>query len=149
MPQSLSAVYLHAIFSTKDRTPYLQNASFRKQVFDCLSSISNDNECPSVLVGGWNDHIHILSQSSPSITQHAWIKEMKRVSTIWIRSQGSKNFSWQTGFCCLSVSPSNLDKVVKYIANQEEHHGKVTFQDEYRKFLYRHGLEFDEKYVWI
>lgn len=101
-------------------------------------------------MGGVEDHVHLLCRMSRTITQADLVKEIKRVSSIWIkqRDPGFSEFSWQAGYGAFSVSPSVLERTARYIANQEQHHQKQSFQDEYRAFLRKHGLEWDERYVW-
>jgi REP element-mobilizing transposase RayT len=99
---------------------------------------------------GVEDHVHLLCRFGRTITQADWVKELKRVSNGWLKDQGGDyaDFEWQNGYASFSVSQSNLEKVKRYIATQEEHHRKATFQDELRALLRKHGLEFDERYVW-
>ena len=92
--------------------------------------------------------MHLLARFGRTITQAEWVKELKRVSNEWIQKEGISDFQWQAGYAAFSVSQSNLDQVLKYIANQEEHHRKVSFQDEFRQLLRRYEIEFDERYVW-
>jgi putative transposase len=150
MSQSLSAVYVHAVFSTKERRRCFQNPSLRIEVHSFLGGISNDLGCSSIITGGTEDHIHQLVRFGRTITLADWIKEIKRRSNLWIkqREPRMRNFAWQAGYGVFSVSASNLDIVRQYIAEQEEHHRKITFQDEFRLMLKQHGLEWDERYVW-
>jgi putative transposase len=150
MPQSLSAVYLHLVFSTKDRHPFLRDADLRSNTHSYLGGISKQLDCPPVIVGGVEDHVHILARQARTISQADWVKELKRVSSQWIKDQNPslRNFSWQSGYGIFSVSASNLETVEGYIAHQEEHHRKTTFQEEYRAFLKRHGIAWDEAHVW-
>ena len=103
-----------------------------------------------IAVGGVEDHVHILARFCRTITQADWVKELKRVSNIWLKKQfrGFGDFDWQDGYGDFSVSVSNLDVVKKYIVEQEEHHRRVSFQDEFRALLSRHGIEWDERHVW-
>jgi len=150
MPQSLSAVYIHLTFSTKDRRPFLREKPLRASLHAYLGGISKTLECPPIIVGGVEDHVHLLCRFGRTITQADWVKELKRVSNGWLKDQGGDyaDFEWQNGYASFSVSQSNLEKVKRYIATQEEHHRKATFQDELRALLRKHGLEFDERYVW-
>jgi REP element-mobilizing transposase RayT len=150
MPQSLSVVYLHLVFSTKDRRPFLRNQKIRESLHAYLGEISKRLDCPPILVGGVEDHVHILVRFGRTITQAEWIKEMKRVSNQWLKEQGVDfaNFEWQGGYADFSVSQSNLEQVKEYIAHQGEHHRKMTFQDELRTLLRKHQAEWDERYVW-
>lgn len=160
MPQSLSAVYLHAIFSTKDRRPFLRDEELRSSLHRYLGGVSKQLECAPLRIGGVEDHVHILARLGRTITQADWIKEIKRVSSIWVKSQPQPDslsdgasaplseFAWQGGYACFSVSVSNLDAVECYITGQKKHHQKMTFQDELRIMLKKHGEMWDEKYVW-
>lgn len=148
MPQSLSVVYMHLVFSTKERRPFLRDPKLRESVHGYLGEISKRLDCPPILVGGVEDHVHLLARFGRTITQAEWVKELKRVSNEWIKEQGVPEFQWQAGYACFSVSQSNVEDVRTYIARQEEHHRKIGFQDELRAFFRRHAIEWDERYVW-
>lgn len=150
MPQSLSAVYIHLVFSTKHRRPLLRDASRRGALHAYLGSVSKNLDCPPILVGGVQDHVHLLCRLARTIAQAEWVKELKRVSNLWLQDQGPgyADFQWQGGYADFSVSQSNLAEVKQYIATQEEHHRKLSYQDEVRALLRRHELEWDERYVW-
>lgn len=150
MPQSLSAVYLHLVFSTKHREPWLADAALRMELHAFLGAVSKQLNCPPVAVGGVADHVHVLASVGRGVTQSDWVKELKRVSSRWLKERDARlgGFAWQGGYGVFSVSPSALEAVEKYIANQEAHHRKVTFQDEFRKFLQMHRVVWDERYVW-
>ncbi len=150
MPQSLSAVYIHLVFSTKDRRPFLQDESIREKLHAQLGGISKALGCPPLLVGGVEDHVHLLCRFGRTITQADWVKEVKRVSNGWLKAQSPEyaDFEWQGGYADFSVSPSDLDDVEAYIANQKAHHEKLTFQEELRRLLLQHEISFDERYVW-
>ena len=149
MPQSLSAVYIHLIFSTKERYPYLKDEKLQIDLHAQLGEISKRLDCPSIRVGGVEDHVHILARFGRTITQAEWVKELKRVSNLWLTSEGGlKLFQWQAGYADFSVSASNLEQVKGYIDNQKEHHKRMSYQDEVRKFLKKYGMEWDEQYIW-
>jgi putative transposase len=150
MPQSLSAVYIHLVFSTKERRPWLRDSAFRQSLHAYLGGVSKQLECAPLLVGGTEDHIHLLARFGRTISQAEWVKELKRVSNLWLQEQNREfqDFQWQGGYAAFSVSQSNLIQVEKYIAGQEEHHRKMTFQDELRALLKRHQIEWDERYLW-
>ena len=150
MSQSLSAVYLHLIFSTKNRETWLVDPTLRAECHAFLGGVSKQLDCPPVAVGGVADHVHLLARMGRGMTQSDWVKELKRVSSRWIKERDERmaGFAWQGGYGVFSVSPSSLEAVVAYIRNQEVHHQKLTFQDEFRKFLQRHQVECDERYVW-
>jgi len=150
MSQSLSSVFLHVVFSTKDRFPFLPDVGVQGEVHAFLGGIAKKMGCPPVLVGGVSDHVHILIQLGRSVSQADLVKELKRGSNLWIQDRFPHiaKFSWQAGYGAFSVSASNVEAVRTYIANQAKHHAKVSFQDEYRAFLEKHGVDFDERYVW-
>ena len=149
MPQSLSAVYIHLTFSTKERYPYFRDEVLRNDLHAYLGSVSKQLDCPPIKVGGVEDHVHILSRFGRTISQAEWVKELKRVSNLWLKKEGGlKHFEWQGGYADFSVSASNLERVKKYIENQKAHHRRMDFQDELRKLLAKHAIEWDERYLW-
>jgi REP element-mobilizing transposase RayT len=150
MPQYLSALYIHLVFSTKDRHPLLRDKPTRDTLHSYLGGVSKQLDCPPILVGGVEDHVHLLARFGRTITQAEWVKELKRVSNLWLKEHGPDfaDFEWQGGYADFSVSQSNLEQVKQYIARQEEHHRKMDFQDELRALLRKHQIEWDEKYVW-
>ena len=150
MPQSLSVVHIHLVFSTKNRVPFLRDAVLLSEMQAYLGGVSAKLDCPPTLVGGTEDHVHLLCRLGRTVSQADWVKEIKRVSSTWIKEREAQmaDFAWQAGYGAFSVSASNMGRVRAYIAGQEEHHRKVSFQDEYRAFLRKHGIEWDERYVW-
>ena len=149
MPQSLSAVYIHVVFSTKNRQPFFHDKDMRTRLHAQLGGISKTLGCAPILTGGVEDHVHLLARLGRTITQAEWIKELKRVSNFWLKKEyGISDFEWQGGYADFAVSPSNVEVVKEYIARQEEHHKKIGFQDELRALLRKHNLEWGERYVW-
>jgi REP element-mobilizing transposase RayT len=150
MPQSLSVVYLHLVFSTKDRRPFLRDETLRSETHAWLGAASRELGCPTLLVGGVEDHVHLLARHSRTISQADWVKEIKRTSSAWLkeRAPAEADFAWQSGYGVFSVSASNIDAVRDYISRQAEHHRKWSFQDELRALLRKHGEAWDERYVW-
>jgi len=150
MSQSLSKMWTHLIFSTKDRYPFLTDKDIREEMHAYLSSILRKHDCPTLLVGGVADHVHGLFTLSKNHSIAEVVYEVKRSSSKWIKTQGPKyrKFFWQSGYGAFSVSQSHVEQVRKYIACQERHHHKVTFQGEYREFLRRYDVDYDERYVW-
>jgi REP element-mobilizing transposase RayT len=106
--------------------------------------------CPPLIIGGTADHIHLLHRLSRTSDAASIVKELKRGSSIWLKTKDPKlkDFAWQSGYGIFSIGISEVDAVRKYIENQEEHHRSVSFQDELRDLLKRHGIEFDERYMW-
>ena len=149
MPQSLSAVYIHLVFSTKERRPFLRDMTVRELLHSYLGGISKQLKCAPIITGGMEDHVHLLARFGRTITQAEWVKELKRVSNLWLKEQHSiRDFEWQGGYADFSVSASNLEQVKKYITHQEQHHRKMNFQDELRTLLRRYNIEWDERYIW-
>ena len=150
MPQFLSNLIVHIVFSTKNRKPFLRVEGLRNEMHRQLGGTSKTLQCPPILVGGVEDHVHILARQARTITVADWVKELKRVTSLWIKEREPKlrEFQWQAGYAAFSVSQSNSGKVVTYIEGQVEHHKRFDFQSEYRGLLKRHGIEYDERYVW-
>ena len=134
MPQSLSRVIVHLVFSTKDRQPFLVKEK-QKDAFSYLAGTLNAIDCLAILVGGMPDHIHALFVLSRTLSVSKVIEELKKESSKWGKSHIHPDFYWQNGYGAFSVSPSMMEKVKHYIATQEEHHREATFQDEFRYFF--------------
>jgi REP element-mobilizing transposase RayT len=149
MGQSLVKNYIHIVFSTKHRQPLII-PEVEQELHSYLGGICKNLECFPIKIGGYTDHVHILCNLSKKITLMKLLEEMKSHSSKWIKTKEDrlKNFYWQDGYGPFSVNPSELDKVVAYIENQHEHHTIKTFQDEYRAFLKKYQVEYDERYVW-
>jgi REP element-mobilizing transposase RayT len=150
MAQSLSRLWTHLIFSTKDRFPFLRDKVLRAEMHAYLAEMLRVHDCETLIVGGVEDHTHSLFALSRTHSIASVVKEVKRTSSGWIKTASSKmsKFHWQGGYASFSVSQSNLTEVIRYIENQEEHHRRVSFQDEYRAFLKAYGVGFDERYIW-
>lgn len=149
MGQSLVKNYLHIVFSTKHRKPLIHQ-SIEEELYSYLGGICNRLECQVIIVGGYTDHIHILCMLSKKIALMKLMEELKSHSSKWIKTKGKdyQNFYWQNGYGAFSVRASGVDTVINYIANQKEHHSKKEFKNEYRAFLKKHDVEYDERYVW-
>lgn len=149
MPQSLSKVIIHIIFRTKDRQPWLDR-DIRPRMHAYVATVGRDLNGEVLRVGGVADHLHIVATLPRTLSQAEMVETMKKTSSKWIKELDSKysQFYWQRGYGAFSVSPSQLDAVVQYVENQEEHHRTRTFQEEYREVLRKYGVEFDERYVW-
>jgi len=150
MSQSLVQIYGHIVFSTKNRHPFLADAAFRGRVHAYLAGILAYIDSPSLLVGGVADHVHLLCRLSKTHCLSDLIRDLKRNSTNWIQQENPDlaDFHWQSGYGAFSVSPSHVEPLTKYIANQEEHHRKESFQDEFRRLCKKYGVALDERYVW-
>ena len=150
MPQSLSKVLIHTVFSTKNRRPFLRDKSLRDELHHYLGGILANLDCQPIVVGGVEDHVHLLSVLSRTCEPAEMVKEVKRGSSLWIkeRSVDLRDFAWQSGYGMFSVGFSQIKSARDYIIGQEGHHRKVSFQDEFRQFLQRYEIAFDERYVW-
>lgn len=149
MGQSLVKNFIHIVFSTKHRQPMIDK-NVEAELHAYIGGICKNTGCTSLIVGGYTDHIHILCLLSKKVTLIKLVEEVKSHSSKWIKTKGEayKNFYWQDGYGAFSVNPSEIDTVTAYIRNQKEHHDKKTFQDEYRAFLKKYNVEYDEQYVW-
>ena len=149
MPQSLSRILIHLVFSTKNRERILTPA-IQTELHPYLAGTLDNIECPSLQVGGVEDHVHLFFGLSRTRTIADVVETVKTSSSKWIKTKGAAfaDFHWQSGYGAFSVSQSDADAVVSYIRNQAQHHQKMTFQDEYRRLLERYQVAFDEKYVW-
>ncbi len=149
MPQSLSKVYVHITFSTKNRVNRIDD-KIETPLFEYIGGVCKQMECNPIKVGGHENHIHILCLLSRKIAQMALLENIKKSSSKWIKTKGDEysDFYWQDGYGIFSVNPTEIEVVKKYISNQKEHHKKRTFQDEFRAFLKKYNVDYDERYVW-
>lgn len=149
MSQSLVQNYIHLVFSTKYRQTLIQ-PPVEEELHAYLGGTCNKLDCQVVIVGGYTDHIHILCKLSKKIALMKLLEEVKSHSSKWIKSKGEgyENFYWQNGYGAFSVSPFQVETVRNYIANQHQHHSKKSFQEEYRGFLNKYKVDYDERYVW-
>jgi len=149
MPQSLALVIVHVIFSTHDRRPLLQHP-VRHDLHAYLAARARDIGCECYGVGGVADHVHLAVRLSRTVTVAKLVEELKTSSSKWLKTQSPvlKLFSWQSGYGAFSVGPADLPALRRYIDEQETHHQKTTFQDEFRLLLKKYGVEHDERYMW-
>lgn len=149
MPQSLVKNYIHVVFSTKNRQPFIDE-SIEQELFNYLGGICKNMECWPVKIGGHVDHVHILCILSKKVTMVKLLEEIKKNSSKWIKTKGDayKNFYWQSGYGAFSVNPAQVDIVAQYIENQKEHHAKKTFQKEYLSILSKYKIEYDPQFIW-
>ena len=150
MPQSHAQVWLHLVFSTKSRRPFLDSIEFRNEMFRMLAFHVKEQQCVSASVGGHVDHVHLLVGMSRTITIAKLVEKVKTETSSWAKkiANGTWKFEWQSGYGVFSVSHSNVEAVDKYIRDQDTHHARMSFQDEYRKLCEKHGIVIDERYVW-
>jgi putative transposase len=146
MSHTCGNVLLHLIFSTRERRPLIK-PELSNDLFAYLGGIIREMNGTALIVNGTADHVHMLVRIRPSHAPAEIARIVKTNSSRWIRER-SPDFAWQTGYGVFSVSESNVPAVTKYIASQEKHHQKHSFQDEFRVFLRKNGIVADEKYVW-
>lgn len=150
MPQSLSQILIHLVFSTKHRQPLITK-EMESELHSYIAKILYD-ECysPAIIIGGDKDHLHILFRQSRLWTIAKIVELIKKRSSKWIKTKGAEfqTFRWQAGYGAFSVSRSSEEAVKDYIANQKEHHRRQSYQDEFRLFLKKHEIDYDENYVW-
>lgn len=150
MPQSLAKVLVHTVFSTKNREPFLADLELRAQLHRVLGGILSKLGCQPIIVGGVEDHVHLLSTLSRTIEISALVKEAKRRSSLWIKESDRNlgSFAWQSGYGVFSIGFSQIPGVREYIIHQPEHHRRMTFKEEFHSLLVKYEIEFDERYVW-
>jgi REP element-mobilizing transposase RayT len=149
MSQSLAKIYIHAIFSTKNRERTLAN-TWQEELHKVVGGAINGLGCQSLVVGGVEDHLHCLVVLGRTLSISEAMRKIKSTSSLWINQNcGLANpFHWQAGYGAFSVSQSNVEAVREYIQRQREHHKTQSFQDEFREWLRRYEIEWDERYVW-
>jgi putative transposase len=149
MPQSLHVLSAHIIFSTKHRSPQL-GLELRPSLWAYIAGILKNLECYSITVGGYVDHIHILCNLSKKYASMKVLEVVKKESSKWVKDQesGMQSFHWQDGYGLFGVSPSHFEAVRQYIQQQEEHHKKVSFQEEFLRILKKYKVRYDERYLW-
>jgi REP element-mobilizing transposase RayT len=149
MPQSLARLHIHLVFSTKNRERIITD-DVRSPLHAFMATVLQNLGCAPVLINSVEDHAHLLFDLARTISLSQAVEDVKKSSSKWIKTQGPEfaGFAWQAGYGAFAVSESNVETVRAYIANQREHHRTKTFQEEYRAFLERHNVAFDERYVW-
>ena len=150
MPQPLSRVYLHTVFSTKERRPFLSDAGVRAEMHAYLGGTLKALGSEVIAVGGVDDHAHLLHTLGRFGVIADMVREVKHSSSVWVhkRFPALRNFHWQAGCSVFSVSHSLVQRVKRYVQNQAAHHRKLSFMDELREFFRKHEVEYDERYVW-
>jgi REP element-mobilizing transposase RayT len=150
MPQSLVQIYVHLVFSTKHRQPFLADRDFRLRVHAYLAGISRNMNSPALIIGGVADHVHLLCRLSKTGEVSTLIRDLKRDSTKWIKEAKPdlSDFHWQQGYGAFSVSPAHVEALRVYIATQEEHHKTESFQEELRRLCAKYGVAIDERCAW-
>jgi len=149
MPQSLSSILIHLVFSTKNREPFITPA-IETELHPYLATIFRALKSPSLCIDGTADHVNVLFSLARVITIADLVEDAKTESSKWIKTKGRefRNFHWQKGYGAFSIGQSNVAALKRYIHGQKRHHQRVTFQDEYRTFLKAYAIDYDERYVW-
>ena len=149
MSQSLSSILIHVVFSTKNREPFI-TPIIETELHPYMATIFRELKSPSLAIDGTTDHVHILFSLARVVTIADIVEEIKTSTLKWIKTKGRefRNFHWPRGYGAFSIGKSNVGSLKRYIRQQKGHHKRVTFQDEYRKFLKAYGIDYDEKYVW-
>lgn len=147
MPQSLAQIYIHLVFSTKERIPLIP-AETGPRLHAYLAGAGQAIQCPVLMAGGIADHVHLLFRLSKNLALSNAVRELKVESSKWMKEQGVPSFAWQAGYGAFSIGASQVEAVTDYIRHQERHHRQRTFQEEFRELLRRYQLEFDEAYLW-
>lgn len=149
MSQSLARLHVHLVFSTKNREPLITNG-VRDALHAYMATVLQNLGCAPVLINSVEDHAHLLFDLSRTVSISQVVEDVKKASSKWIKTQGPEfaGFAWQAGYGAFAVSESSVEAVREYIASQREHHRKKSFQEEFRQFLERHRIAFDERYVW-
>ena len=149
MPQSLANILVHIVFSTKNREAWLDD-DIRDELHAYIGGIVENQKGNLLKAGSVRDHIHLLIAHPRTCAPSDLVQEIKTGSSKWLKTKGIRfsGFHWQTGYGIFSISPSHRPALEQYIGRQAEHHRMVSFQEEYRRLLERHGVSFDERYVW-
>jgi putative transposase len=149
MGQTYTQLLIHVVFGTKGRAASI-NPAIRSRLHAYMGGIVREFDGRCLIACGTADHVHLLLSLPPKHSLSDIMRVLKANSSRWVRNhvRNRGSFSWQSGYSAFSVSQSNCEKVREYIANQEEHHRRLSFQDEVRLLLKKHVVEFDEKYLW-
>ena len=148
MPSTFTSLHSHLIFSTKDRVALIAK-EWRDRLHAYLGGIVKGLEGVPLAIGGIEDHVHLLVGLKSSHRLGYFLRDLNADSSEWVHKIIQKQmFAWQKGYAAFSVSPSALESVKRYILNQEDHHRRVTFQEEYVELLKASGIEYDERYLW-
>lgn len=152
MANTYTQIYLHVVFAVQNRQ-CLIDKNWKDELYKYICGIVNSKGQKIYAIDGVSDHIHFLLSLKPDIALSEIIREVKSNSSKWVNAKQfvRSRFKWQEGFGAFSCSASHLDKVIAYINNQEKHHRKKTFKEEYLELLEKFNIEFDEKYLfeWI
>jgi len=149
MAHTFTRLLTHVIFSTSERMPYLSE-TMRPDVHAYMGGILRELRAVPIAIGGTSNHVHLLMRLPADLALADCLRVVKANSSRWIKERWPKSspFAWQGGYGAFTVSESNCRAVIRYIQDQEEHHRRISFQEEFLALLKKHGVEFDERYVW-
>lgn len=149
MPNTYAKLYCHAVFSTKNRAPYI-NSKIEIRLFPYMNGTAKNNGCNLIIINGTKDHVHLLLNIPPRLALSDAMRILKSNSSKWIHETfpDKKDFVWQSGYAAFSVSHSNIQTVSRYIKGQKEHHSKISFKDELLNLLKQNRIDYEEKYLW-
>jgi putative transposase len=149
MAHTFTNLLMHLIFSTKDRVPTLE-PDLKERLFPYMGGIFRELGGVPLLINGPTDHVHILAVLPAKLAVSEILNKVKSNSSGWVHKTFPMRmtFAWQLGYAAFSVSSSQKQPVLNYIADQEEHHRKISFKEEFVSFLKKHEIEYDEKYLW-
>jgi putative transposase len=146
---SYVSAYFHCVFSTKERRRLITPA-LAQRLWPYLGGIARENKIKALEIGGVEDHVHVLLSLPATMSIAKALQLIKGGSSKWIHETFPEHrlFAWQEKYGAFSASVSQLDTIIRYIKGQEEHHRKLSFQEEFLALLKKHRIEFDEKYLW-
>jgi len=149
MAQTLVSLYVHVIFSTKNRAGLI-TPEIEPDLFGYIGGILNNNKSKLLAANGTSDHVHLLISLSKNLGLSELVGDIKRDSSVWIKKQDSqfRAFHWQDGYGAFSIGHSQIKTVKDYIARQKIKHAKIDFKNEFRAVLRKYEIEYDERYVW-
>ena len=149
MANTYTSLHFHIVYSTKNREPWIES-SIEPRVWEYLGGIARENEMKALQIGGIEDHVHLVLGIPPKLSVSRAVQLLKGGSSIWIHKTfpNLARFEWQDGYGAFSIGKLQLPEVIEYVKNQREHHRVRGFKEEHREFLEKHGIDYDERYVW-
>jgi len=147
MPHTYTNLIYHIVFATKERIPFITN-ELKPRLYEYLGGIIRGLDGVLLEIGGMSDHLHLLIKLKPTVRFSDFMRELKTNSSVWANRITNGKFEWQNGYGAFTVGKTQVEAVCRYIQNQEAHHAKTSFDDEFKDLLNRSGAEFDERYLW-
>ncbi len=148
MGHTYTALHYHIVFSTKNRVPHI-TPEIQTRLYEYIGGIVRGEDAMLIAIGGMPDHIHLLATFHPTSCVADILRRIKTNSSKWVHEsfRGMRDFAWQSGYAAFTVNQSIVGDVEAYVLNQEAHHAKLSFEEEFLAFLQRHGIRYDERYV--